>query len=178
MRILLLKTKINTQIDTLDQFKPNGINEFSSGSQDEKEIVKRLNEILNKEKSTSNAFLKSLSVNFNNKSRWQSSNPLSSEKEEWVVTPLLKKQNVPSPNGNKCIECKYKEGLEEILNMLSVCGFIKKPDSEKSEQEMQPILDSKKQISPTKGKEEEKHQSKDMRIKFTRNNGISHEFYY
>jgi len=180
MRILLLKTKINSQIDTLDQYKPTNTDDSTSPQLQNDEIVKRLNEILSKEKTISPATLKSLSVNYNNKSRWLTSNPLSPEKEEWISTPLLKGQTAPPRTENKCLDCKYKEGLEEVLNMLSVCGFIKKPENGQVEQES-PVVSTytiEEKVLPMKEKEEKKRLSKDMRIRFTGKNGLAHEFYY
>jgi hypothetical protein len=123
VRIFLLGSKIKAQIEALDYISSiNGKAKLQKDQENNpkiRDLFERVTE--NKEKPL--AILKSLRVSYNDKDLWSSSNPLDDEKEMWVNLPHAK----TTDNIHRvCRDCEYKQGTEEVLNMLSVCGFIKK----------------------------------------------------
>jgi len=126
-RIFLLKSKIRSQVEALDQHR-SATRNLSKPPQTKNnhETLKDLFET-QEEKEQPPATLKFLRVNYNDKINWLSPNPLADEKETWITAPSIKR---PTESSKTCEYCRYKEGLEEVLNILSVCGFIKKPKKE------------------------------------------------
>jgi hypothetical protein len=179
-RLLILNYRLKSQIEDLNKRSSTNKQEPEPLQQDS-ELKKNPLKVIPKDESTSPAFLKSLSVKYGGKGHWVSKDPLQIENENWTVVPSITKSNNPET----CTDCKYKEGLEEVLNILSVCGIIKKT----TEGEIVP-LDKVKDVLPKIVKEDsldespksqKEHKSddssKDLRVKLKKN-GSEHEFYY
>ena len=162
-RLLLLNHKLKSQIEDLSQRSSSNKRE-PKFLQKNSQIKQSSFKILKKGEETPPAFLKSLSVNYDGKGQWVSKNPLIFENENWTIIPSIKRSN----DQEICVECKCKEGLEEILNILSVCGFIKKTSDGKVDSPAESTINLIEQNEDI---------SKDLRIKF-RKNGSEREFYY
>jgi len=183
-RLVILNNNLKAQIEALSQqaSKGKGESEFLQNNQN---MAKNLFKAIRKDEDTPPAYVKSLSVNYGDRSRWTSADPLASENEKWVATPPINKEKDTAKNN--CANCRYKEGLEEVLNILSVCGFIKKPVSteievtdiskEQENQRMHVEPQSEENDSPS-DQQQRKNSSRDMRIKFKGKNGSEREFYY
>lgn len=180
MRILSLRSKIKSQIGTLDQI--SSINEKTKPQNDQGNPL-RISDLLKKmedDKEKTQATLKSLRVNYDDKDLWLSPNPLEDENGKWVRAQQIK---APINAEKTCGECDYREGLEEVLNILSLCGFIDKLN--KGENNLPPFT-KEPSIKPLKKplierieeKKEDNDQPKNLRIKFKNKSGLEHEFYY
>ena len=161
---------MRSQIEAFDQRPSINKDPSELNQQDTPDILKNLYEIMKKDKEKPPAVLKSLRVNYDNKNRWRSPNPLASEKKTWITTPPVKRPTDPS---KKCKDCKYKEGLEEVLNILALCGFIKKPKELELRQDS-PAVPTNFLIKQGS----QRSRLKDLRIKFRGKDGLEHEIYY
>lgn len=169
-RIILLNSRLKDQLEELSKQPSNNKNEQSLQSNLDR--TRNLYKMMEKDERPPPAYLKSLSVNYDGKGRWITSDPLVSETEKWAVVPSPKRSN----NQDKCTYCKYKEGLEELLNILSVCGFIRKPEIDTPTASYKPMESSDE--SKNTQKDEQKKDPRDLRIKFKSQSGSEREFYY
>jgi hypothetical protein len=135
VRIFFLGSKIKAQIEALDYISSiNGKARLQQDQENHPEIRDLLEKMAeNREKSP--AVLKSLRVNYYDRDLWSSSNPLDDEKERWINSPHTK---APVNLHGDCTDCEYKRGMEEVLNMLSVCGFIEKLSKREPEPDFPP----------------------------------------
>ena len=169
-RIILLNSKLKDQLEELNKQPLNDKNE--QPLQSNLDRTRNLYKTVKKDEETPPAYLKSLSVNYNGKGRWVTSDPHGFETEKWSVVPSTK----GNADQDKCTYCRYKEGLEEILNILSLCGFVTKPGSDISTSSHKPSKSSNEQKNVEN--DEQKKDSRDLRIKFKTENGSEREFYY
>lgn len=120
LRILELRSKVNSQVERLNKAltqadpPPDG---STSGHQTEPEeptwrVERREPQDL---RSAFKAFM-------------ASSPPLSEPREEWIPEAIRGDEFLHGER-SQCRECRYKEGLEEILNILAVCGLIRRRDA-------------------------------------------------
>jgi len=111
-RILELRSKINSQINSLS----SGLNK----QEPKGEELRRLLKI--------NGF--GLSPDFSYREGDLHLTPDEKGHEEWRLAAMNHLDRLPSES-QRCKECKYKEGLEEVLNILAVCGFVERGEGER-----------------------------------------------
>ncbi len=161
-RILVLNYRLKSQLEALGQQNPTSRRERES-SKDTPPTLESLLKIVKREVEKPPAYLSSLNVHYDGKGRWTSTEPPMSENEEWISVPSVKRQ----VDVDVCADCKYKEALEEVLNIFSVCGFVRRFESER--------LDSP---DVSKGPSDVQRTPGDFRIKFKGKDGKEREFYY
>lgn len=123
-KILELRSKINTQMNTLNNSSlgKNPLNNNLS-NKSESDIEEKIRGLLKAKESEAPADFKSLNINYEKADYHLVPDD---DNLEWKLDSTTKRNRIARTHPQKCDECKYKEGIEEALNILAVCGFIRR----------------------------------------------------
>jgi len=130
-RILELRSKINSQINSLNNTAASaraGANGIPKNR--EHKVEEELRWLLKTNKPECPANFKSLKINYGRANYHLV--PDEESQGDWKLATTIHGDRLTGDDPRQCDECKYKEGLEEVLNILAVCGFIRRGE-EKSE---------------------------------------------
>jgi len=113
-RIFELRSKINSQIDRLNKAMPLARDPLSGDlDQQEPKVEEELRRLLK--------------INYCQADRYRL--PSEEDREDWRNATMIHWDRL-TRDELQCRECKHKEGLEEVLNILAVCGFIRREEEE------------------------------------------------
>ena len=138
IRIFELRSKINSQIDGLNKTMPLARDPLSGDlNRQEPKVEEELRRLLK--------------INDSGADRYCL--PHEEDREDWRLATKIHWDGL-TRDELQCRECKHKEGLEEVLNILAVCGFIRREGGKletgplkRGFEDRNPLQDSRRQIS-------------------------------
>jgi len=129
LRILELRAKINAQIDGLNNtIIPTRKTTNNDPEKREPDIEEELKWLLKTRE------LQGIPSDLRPKTNHDEADHDYGHKEElkeWGLATGIHEDELPRDELQQCRECRYKEGLEEVLNVLSICGFIRRDEKKR-----------------------------------------------
>jgi hypothetical protein len=137
-RILELRSRIRSQIDDLNSTVSPAKDPSSGNSNDqEPKAEEAMRRLLKTNNRTTNPY-----------------ELTEEERREWRLATTIRQDGFVGGEPRQCKECKYKEGLEEVINILAVCGFLRRGEEgsgietprQRGLDELDPLQDPRKPI--------------------------------